>query len=82
MATYARTLRRGLPRIPGGDPWPPAGETPGGAAAESAEAPAPSAATPAAASVPAGGSHESGSSAQELRTDAPQSHETAAPAGV
>ena len=29
MATYARTLRRGLPRIPGGDPWPPAGETPG-----------------------------------------------------
>ena len=34
MATYARTLRRGLPRIPGGDPWPPAGETPGGAAAE------------------------------------------------
>ena len=82
MATYARTLRRGLPRIPGGDPWPPAGETPGGAAAESAEAPAPSAATPAAASVPAGGSHESGSSAQELRKDAPQSHETAAPAGV
>lgn len=28
MATYARTLRRGLPRRPGGEPWPPAGEPP------------------------------------------------------
>ncbi len=25
MATYARTLRRGLPRRPGAEPWPPAG---------------------------------------------------------
>jgi len=25
MATFARTVRRGLPRVPGGDPWPPAG---------------------------------------------------------
>ena len=25
MATHERTLRRGLPRIPGGEPWPPAG---------------------------------------------------------
>ncbi|HYI52289.1 MAG TPA: cytochrome b/b6 domain-containing protein [Microbacterium sp.] len=24
MATYAQTVRRGLPRRPGGDPWPPA----------------------------------------------------------
>ncbi len=28
MATYARTLRRGLPRRPGGEPWPPAGAPP------------------------------------------------------
>ncbi|MCR2763032.1 cytochrome b/b6 domain-containing protein [Microbacterium sp. zg.B48] len=26
MATYPQTRRRGLPRRPGGDPWPPAGE--------------------------------------------------------
>ena len=26
MATYTGTVRRGLPRRPGGDPWPPAGE--------------------------------------------------------
>lgn len=30
MATYARTLRRGLPRRPGGDAWPPAGDAPVG----------------------------------------------------
>lgn len=28
MATYARSVRRGLPRARGGDPWPPEGETP------------------------------------------------------
>ena len=28
MATSSRTLRRGLPRVPGGEPWPPAGEAP------------------------------------------------------
>lgn len=28
MATYARSVRRGLPRAPGGDPWPPAGSEP------------------------------------------------------
>ena len=26
MATFARTVRRGLPRVPGGEPWPPAGQ--------------------------------------------------------
>lgn len=26
MATYARSVRRGLPRVSGGDPWPPAGD--------------------------------------------------------
>lgn len=28
MATYGRTLRRGLPRVAGGEPWPPNGEVP------------------------------------------------------
>ncbi|MEV8516943.1 hypothetical protein [Dactylosporangium sp. NPDC051484] len=28
MATYPRTVRRGLPRVTGGDPWPPSGDTP------------------------------------------------------
>ncbi len=28
MATYARSVRRGLPRVSGGDPWPPAGSAP------------------------------------------------------
>ncbi|MBU4466291.1 MAG: cytochrome b/b6 domain-containing protein, partial [Actinobacteria bacterium] len=28
MATYHGALRRGLPRTPGGEPWPPAGEAP------------------------------------------------------
>jgi thiosulfate reductase cytochrome b subunit len=38
MATYAQTVRRGLPRQPGGEPWPPA------AAVESAPVPAEAAA--------------------------------------
>lgn len=79
MATYGRTLRRGLPRTPGGEPWPPAGEVAGAVGSASV----PPAEAPVAASVSAGvASHESGSSAQELRKDAPPSHETAAPAGV
>lgn len=28
MATQSRNIRRGLPRVAGGDPWPPAGEAP------------------------------------------------------
>ncbi|HWM15824.1 MAG TPA: cytochrome b/b6 domain-containing protein, partial [Microbacterium sp.] len=28
MATYAGSVRRGLPRVPGGQPWPPAGDAP------------------------------------------------------
>ncbi|WP_020098613.1 cytochrome b/b6 domain-containing protein [Microbacterium sp. 11MF] len=32
MATYARSVRRGLPRASGGDPWPPAGAAPAPAA--------------------------------------------------
>ena len=30
MATFGTTLRRGLPRRPGGEPWPPAGAAPDG----------------------------------------------------
>lgn len=30
MATFGATIRRGLPRRPGGDPWPPAADAPGG----------------------------------------------------
>lgn len=37
MATYARSIRRGLPRRHGGDPWPPAGVPP---VAESPKQPA------------------------------------------
>ena len=43
MATYGQTVRRGLPRRPGGDPWPP-----------SAALPAESALVPAASVVPVG----------------------------
>lgn len=65
MATFGGTIRRGLPRRPGGEPWPPAGEAPvaGDAAvaasvpvAAAAPAPAPpetAHAQPAAAPAPA-----------------------------
>ncbi|MGV9193802.1 cytochrome b/b6 domain-containing protein [Microbacterium sp. MC2] len=64
MATYGRTLRRGLPRVPGGEPWPAAADAPEGvgAAAETAASAAPVAesvapvsdvAAPAAEAVPA-----------------------------
>ena len=26
MATFGSAVRRGLPRVPGGEPWPPAGD--------------------------------------------------------
>lgn len=35
MATDGRTLRRGLPRVAGGEAWPPAGTVPGRVGAES-----------------------------------------------
>ncbi len=65
MASLSRSIRRGLPRVEGGDPWPPAGQAPAsvvaaGTAALSAPdsavklvAPEPAAATP---SVPVPGS--------------------------
>ncbi|ALJ18904.1 cytochrome b/b6 domain-containing protein [Microbacterium sp. No. 7] len=56
MATYGATLRRGLPRRPGGDPWPPAGDAPLEVAAQAAApvtAPAaPAAEAPAPAATP------------------------------
>jgi len=54
-ATGAKALRRGLPRVPGGEPWPPAGVAPAApAAATTAAAPAaPASAAAAAAAVPA-----------------------------
>lgn len=76
MATYGRTLRRGLPRIPGGEPWPPAGEVPGTAAA-AASVPAASAA----ASGPADGAASASVSPAEVSNEAATSaHEAAAPA--
>ncbi|MGF3053951.1 cytochrome b/b6 domain-containing protein [Microbacterium sp. YY-03] len=55
-AAGGATLRRGLPRVAGGDPWPPAGSAPAGAvpaaAAPVAEAVAPAAEVPAAAAAP------------------------------
>ena len=40
MATFSSGLRRGLPRVAGGDPWPPAGAAPAGDAASAESAPA------------------------------------------
>ncbi|SFS13532.1 Thiosulfate reductase cytochrome b subunit [Microbacterium sp. cf046] len=34
MGTYGQTVRRGLPRRPGGEPWPPAGASPTATVAE------------------------------------------------
>jgi thiosulfate reductase cytochrome b subunit len=52
VATYARTVRRGLPRTPGGDPWPPAGEAPIDAAVAVTDAAAPSVAAVAGVAAP------------------------------
>ncbi|KQY98704.1 hypothetical protein ASD19_05630 [Microbacterium sp. Root53] len=43
MATYGTTIRRGLPRVPGGEPWPPGPE---GAAPALAAEPEPTAGEP------------------------------------
>ncbi|MFF2493606.1 cytochrome b/b6 domain-containing protein [Agromyces sp. NPDC058064] len=51
MATYGRTTRQGLPRVAGGDPWPPVTEL--SAEAVPAEAPSGSAATATADVAPA-----------------------------
>ncbi len=57
------TLRRGLPRVPGGEPWPPAGAAPGGA---------PRGAEPvAAASAPAASATGAGVDRPDVRPSAP-----------
>jgi thiosulfate reductase cytochrome b subunit len=69
MATYSGTVRRGLPRRPGGDPWPPVGEAPGvgveGADAPAVEVPEVAAShvetPPIAAGVPGAGAREAAS---------------------
>lgn len=54
MATHSGSIRRGLPRVPGGEPWPPAGEVPVGLLSAPAAAPEKAPATTAApAPVPA-----------------------------
>ncbi len=40
MATFGTAIRRGLPRSPGGEPWPPAGAAPDDRVGIAAEAPA------------------------------------------
>lgn len=74
-AAVARQLRRGLPRVPGGEPWPPAGEAPVAVAALSG-APAPGAATAPAADAAAdtavaGAAEEAAVSAAEAPAAAP-----------
>lgn len=49
----ARAVRRGLPRVPGGEPWPPVGVVPAVAAVAESAAPAPQAAPAAPESVAA-----------------------------
>ena len=52
MSTETPALRRGLPRAPGGEPWPPAGVVPAGAVSADA-VPSPAVLAAAAASEPA-----------------------------
>lgn len=42
MATQSRNIRRGLPRVEGGDPWPPAGQAPARSVTAGTEARPPS----------------------------------------
>jgi len=88
MATFGRTLRRGLPRRPGGEPWPPAGDAP--LAAGVADAPAEASASVVAAapaqtpaSVPAAAATPTSAPASEhaavATASAPASHAAAAP---
>lgn len=80
MATFGATLRRGLPRRPGGEPWPPAADAPvadvpvAAVSADSFEEPA-VAAVPAAAPVLGG---ESAGSSHPLQ-QTPPSQGSAAP---
>jgi thiosulfate reductase cytochrome b subunit len=67
MATQSRSLRRGLPRIPGGEPWPPPGEAP--ARPVTAAAVAPVTTAPA---VPAPAPKSGGAVSRQLRRGLPR----------
>ncbi|WP_374315015.1 cytochrome b/b6 domain-containing protein [Microbacterium sp.] len=67
MATFGQAIRRGLPRRPGGEPWPPAGDAPGGAIVGDAPG-------------AAGEAPERGSSGRPLHVEAQHPSDTAAPA--
>lgn len=81
MATFGQTIRRGLPRRPGGEPWPPAGDAPV-EAAPVAEVADPAAASPRvdAAGPSATGAFEAdrASSLRAPQQSEARSHETAA----
>ncbi len=77
VASVAVPLRRGLPRAPGGEPWPPAGEVQ--VASPSAEA-APSAAP--ASSAPSVAVEQPGTPAAQNLAETPESTTEAAPSGV
>lgn len=94
MATYARSIRRGLPRTPGGEAWPPSGEAPGtngdGAGAEvlaatvAETAPRPAVGTDAEASTDAAAPRELAgreSGAREVSGPAPGEGTSAIPGG-
>ncbi|QDE36700.1 cytochrome b/b6 domain-containing protein [Microbacterium foliorum] len=75
-ARRSTSVRRGLPRVPGGEPWPPADAMPGGAAPQGA-APGVTGAAPAAAAAgvePSGGAtpSTSGSDTPREGPSAPQ----------
>ncbi|NYE18828.1 cytochrome b/b6 domain-containing protein [Microbacterium immunditiarum] len=70
MATYGRTLRRGLPRVAGGEPWPPNGDAPAGVV-EVESAPAASAPAVAEAEAPSAPAAE-----RAQRDEAPAAVET------
>ena len=71
MATFGGALRRGLPRVPGGDGWPPAGDAPAGATAGVGEPAAADSSAPVAASAPAS-PHDAASTSASLRRGLPR----------
>ncbi|MFV0435037.1 MAG: cytochrome b/b6 domain-containing protein [Leucobacter sp.] len=76
-APGARPLRRGLPRVAGGDPWPPGGEAPAPAAAVAVEA---NAAVPAIDATGTGSATAAG--AEPARSMVAEAEATAASSGT
>lgn len=79
LTTGTTSLRRGLPRVPGGEPWPPAGLAPAVAAALAAQA-APEPIAPAPAPAPAPSEVASVSEAEPAAAGAPAVPAAPAPA--